>query len=801
MNKEITLLIFVLLFVFSTKYAFSNVYKLTITNKLNKEIKNYSLMINLTKYNISTPIIVCSNYSTCSNTVVPYCYQQPTGECNQTPSNIVWIKVNLSVGNTTLYIINNGSNYATSGDKVFLFYSDFNNGSNGWNCYNGGGNGKCYSENGFYVLYAPDTSNRVHANHEVIKLPPSGECVILDLKTFGKNIGDGFLFGFEDGSGEISSSRDEPVNGYFVGYGRYGNSRITISRSSSGSVTDLATSSFSVTDNVNYTPAFIWCSNGSLYAMENESTGKITLSTRDTSFSSFNYVFVTSDYGYWYYDWVRVRVWLPKSEQPTINVSIYYTVNVTINVGNVFYSLSKIPVRILVTNVSSKSTITCSIYDNLSKSYVSKANKTVTPVNNTVNVTLYLTAPPRPDYYYLCCTAYNTYRCKKIAVVENITITSQLLDLLNQTYQKLQEINSSLMRIENVTHNLSNITSELYDVVSKFNGNASTLIQELNSTINDLNAVKDELNQTYSNITRYLVNLNSSIYSYYNNIINNITRLSNETSLLIYYLQKNLSDKIDNARIQVIDQIYNVKQAINSMNNTLYSIINKLDVMNKELMKLYNLTLMINQTINNNIYNASAEVQLTVINQTNLVLSKLQQLNIELSGKLSVQIGKIVKRLGNLSKVNVELSCPYTSIVSQPIRCQVFVKLMGDYLEVPVDVIISRYNYSIGRYVIVESYTTYTYSGYTDVVFVPHKEGMYEVTIHIPAGYYTTQGGNYYILNTFTSRVIYVTRPRSIHLEGSIVPLAMINPVVILVLSLLLIVITFLRDYIFNRML
>ncbi len=57
-----------------------------------------------------------------------YCFEQPNGECNQTPSNTIWIRTNtLKPGNNTIYILNGSRVGLTNGKGVFDFYDDFKN--------------------------------------------------------------------------------------------------------------------------------------------------------------------------------------------------------------------------------------------------------------------------------------------------------------------------------------------------------------------------------------------------------------------------------------------------------------------------------------------------------------------------------------------------------------------------------------------------------------------------------------------------------------------------------------------------
>ena len=63
-----------------------------------------------------------------SGKVYPYCFEQSNGECNQTPSDVIWVKVNLSAGSNLFYLYPASSLQAVNGDQVFDFYDDFNSG-------------------------------------------------------------------------------------------------------------------------------------------------------------------------------------------------------------------------------------------------------------------------------------------------------------------------------------------------------------------------------------------------------------------------------------------------------------------------------------------------------------------------------------------------------------------------------------------------------------------------------------------------------------------------------------------------
>jgi len=58
---------------------------------------------------------------------VPYCFAQPKGECNATPSDAIWVKVpHVDANGTATFTIVQTTDPGTSpGDQVFVFYDDF----------------------------------------------------------------------------------------------------------------------------------------------------------------------------------------------------------------------------------------------------------------------------------------------------------------------------------------------------------------------------------------------------------------------------------------------------------------------------------------------------------------------------------------------------------------------------------------------------------------------------------------------------------------------------------------------------
>ena len=113
------LLMFLFMFLTLLSFSFSVVFKVTITNPNNYNLTDYQVRIDLSSYlNQATNLEVCSDLSNCSETLLPFCYEQSNGECNTNPSTIIWVKVPLVPKATK----------AVDGDQVFDFYDDFNDG-------------------------------------------------------------------------------------------------------------------------------------------------------------------------------------------------------------------------------------------------------------------------------------------------------------------------------------------------------------------------------------------------------------------------------------------------------------------------------------------------------------------------------------------------------------------------------------------------------------------------------------------------------------------------------------------------
>ena len=122
MIKKVLLLISL---IFLVDAVFATTYYLQVINPNDYDLTNFQIKLNLTKYNIEPPI---AQITTLDGSNIPFCYEQSNGECNETESNIIWVKIPLIKGKdyTVVKVVVNGTNGATNGYQVFDFYEDFN---------------------------------------------------------------------------------------------------------------------------------------------------------------------------------------------------------------------------------------------------------------------------------------------------------------------------------------------------------------------------------------------------------------------------------------------------------------------------------------------------------------------------------------------------------------------------------------------------------------------------------------------------------------------------------------------------
>jgi hypothetical protein len=129
MEQKMQKILFVILtFICLFTLSFSLVLKVKLVNPNPYNLTDYQVKLSLSSY-ISQPtnLIVCTDINDCVNTKLNFCYEQANGECNTTPSSVIWVKVPLLISgqNTTIYIKTTSTNYAVNGDQVFDFYDDY----------------------------------------------------------------------------------------------------------------------------------------------------------------------------------------------------------------------------------------------------------------------------------------------------------------------------------------------------------------------------------------------------------------------------------------------------------------------------------------------------------------------------------------------------------------------------------------------------------------------------------------------------------------------------------------------------
>ncbi len=126
--------------------------EITITNPNSYDLVDYQVKVDLSSVlNDPKPLKIVDE----NGNPVPFCFEQPNGECGTVPSLVVWIRVPKipAKGRIVLYAIV-GTNNAATGDKVFIFYDDFETTSYTWSC-----TGKCsnvYKNNGKLYVDALD---------------------------------------------------------------------------------------------------------------------------------------------------------------------------------------------------------------------------------------------------------------------------------------------------------------------------------------------------------------------------------------------------------------------------------------------------------------------------------------------------------------------------------------------------------------------------------------------------------------------------------------------------------------------
>ncbi|MEO2154502.1 MAG: DUF2341 domain-containing protein [Nanoarchaeota archaeon] len=133
----------------------TNNYYIDIQNPNNQDLTDFQVKVNITDITQSIGYNFIIKDQNGNN--VNYCFEQANGECNQTPSNIIWVKVPFIPANseTKLHVYKDDKKNAVNGDLVFDLYDDFNGNSlnmSKWEVYIKGGTGSYTVSNGFLSL-------------------------------------------------------------------------------------------------------------------------------------------------------------------------------------------------------------------------------------------------------------------------------------------------------------------------------------------------------------------------------------------------------------------------------------------------------------------------------------------------------------------------------------------------------------------------------------------------------------------------------------------------------------------------
>ncbi len=120
-SKIILSLCFILVLMSSSCFS---LYYLYIDNPNSYDLIDFQVKVNIPNIKYYNFKIVDQN-----GNEIPYCFEQPNGECTTSKTNTIWIKANLTPGKNTFYVIPSTTNHAVNGDQVFDFYDDFNDGS------------------------------------------------------------------------------------------------------------------------------------------------------------------------------------------------------------------------------------------------------------------------------------------------------------------------------------------------------------------------------------------------------------------------------------------------------------------------------------------------------------------------------------------------------------------------------------------------------------------------------------------------------------------------------------------------
>ena len=138
----------------SNEVTCTPIWTLQLTGPNSYDLNDYQLRLDISSINdVSSPKFVLDGQ------VLPYCYEQPNGECSASPkTNTVWLRVsNILAGKTVDVCVSSGGS-AFDGGAVFDFYDDFNDGvvdSDKWQQYYDPeyGNGNSETDGYFYMSH------------------------------------------------------------------------------------------------------------------------------------------------------------------------------------------------------------------------------------------------------------------------------------------------------------------------------------------------------------------------------------------------------------------------------------------------------------------------------------------------------------------------------------------------------------------------------------------------------------------------------------------------------------------------
>ncbi len=286
-------------------------YKVTIYNPNSYDLTDYQLRIDISGIPIDRNKLKIYDEN---NTLIPYCFEQLNGECNETISNVIWVKINISALNYIIIYLEEDVKTAVNGESVFDFYDDFNTiilNLSKWRIveYTGIGCLKEYRlENGYLRVYAYSSLD-VCGYEFITRKQFSQQRYIWEGKGFWRNLD------WYEGTGDVASLYIIDSNNQRTGLS------ISIFLSIFGNIIfewidDTITSFENVPDFVEGNFSFEYIIDGTTYQLTLSGTyNSLTSFTSANVIRPFNlsirtYVeyFIISPVSVdTYYDWIRVR--------------------------------------------------------------------------------------------------------------------------------------------------------------------------------------------------------------------------------------------------------------------------------------------------------------------------------------------------------------------------------------------------------------------------------------------------------------------------------------------------------------